>query len=263
MAPLIVLVLGLSLPNPPRTSTVVGRRAALATPLAFAALSVAPRPAEAAVPACPKGANNCLSTAGPTNVGKLTPWKFPAGMSKSAAVSSLRSVLQAYPQEGQAGVDLGGWSFVDDQLTSSGYARLEFKSGLGNFARFFNGGKPLHAALSRAMQLALYRPPNPPTLPSHLPCRKHTPTLLPAFPLPSRFQVSRSSTTSRCLSATVLSKCAPPPASEIAISASTPNGCALLYLSSNKLTQVQEQAMSRNRHYYRNRYWPGIVIVQE
>lgn len=166
---LLIATIGLTLPHPPPTTAVFGRRAALVTPLALAAFSLSPRPAEAAVPACPKGSNNCLSTAGPTSVGKLTPWKFPAGMSKPAAVASLRSVLQAYPQEGQAGVDLGGWSFADDQasrlparstrpvpepltprfppprssqLASSGYARLEFKSGIGNFARFFNGGKP-------------------------------------------------------------------------------------------------------------------------
>ena len=29
-----------------------------------------------------------------------------------------------------------------DSLASDGVARLEFKSGLGNFAKFFNGGKP-------------------------------------------------------------------------------------------------------------------------
>ena len=29
-----------------------------------------------------------------------------------------------------------------DELASSGYARLEFKSGIGNFAKFLNGGKP-------------------------------------------------------------------------------------------------------------------------
>ena len=27
-------------------------------------------------------------------------------------------------------------------LVSDGYARLEFKSGIGNFAKFLNGGKP-------------------------------------------------------------------------------------------------------------------------
>lgn len=52
------------------------------------------------------------------------------------------AALEAYPQEGQGGVDLGGWKVVDDQLASSGYQRVEFRSGIGNFAKFFNGGKP-------------------------------------------------------------------------------------------------------------------------
>ena len=39
-------------------------------------------------------------------------------------------------------MDLGGWSFADDSIASTGYARLEFKSGLGNMAKFFNNNKP-------------------------------------------------------------------------------------------------------------------------
>jgi len=63
-------------------------------------------------------------------------------MSRDDAVATLASVVKAYPQEGQNGVDLGGWVFAEDKLASSGYARLEYKSGLGNFAKFFNGNKP-------------------------------------------------------------------------------------------------------------------------
>merc|ERR1719238_2019892 len=69
-------------------------------------------------------------------------WTFPAGASKTSATSTLKEVLAAYPQEGQAGVDLGGWSVAVDSLADKGYARREFKSGLGNFARFFNNNKP-------------------------------------------------------------------------------------------------------------------------
>lgn len=44
---------------------------------------------------------------------------------------------------GQAKVDLGGWDIVEDNLGgSSGTARVEYKSGIGNFAKFLNGGKP-------------------------------------------------------------------------------------------------------------------------
>ncbi len=49
------------------------------------------------------------------------------------------AALQAYPQEGQGGVDLGGWTLVED---TPSYQRVEFRSGIGNFAKFFNGGKP-------------------------------------------------------------------------------------------------------------------------
>lgn len=43
---------------------------------------------------------------------------------------------------GQNKVDLGGWTIVEDNLTSSGTARVEYRSGIGNFAKFLNGGKP-------------------------------------------------------------------------------------------------------------------------
>ena len=43
---------------------------------------------------------------------------------------------------GQNKADEGGWSFAVDELDKSGYARLEYKSGLGNMAKYFNGGKP-------------------------------------------------------------------------------------------------------------------------
>merc|ERR1712157_238636 len=55
---------------------------------------------------------------------------------------TLREVLEAYPKAGQDSVDQGGWSIADDQLASKGYMRLEYLSGIGNFAKFFNGGKP-------------------------------------------------------------------------------------------------------------------------
>mmetsp|Transcript_1227 Transcript_1227/g.2369 ORF Transcript_1227/g.2369 Transcript_1227/m.2369 type:complete len:183 (-) Transcript_1227:245-793(-) len=80
--------------------------------------------------ACPAGVNNCVEGY----------WKPPSGTSSSDAVASLKSVLEAYPQEGQASVDGGGWKLVED---TSSYLRLEFRSsGKGNFAKFLNGGKP-------------------------------------------------------------------------------------------------------------------------
>jgi len=54
-------------------------------------------------------------------------------------MQGLKEVLDAYPKDGQGGVDLGGWSIAEEK---DGYVRYEFKSGLGNFAKFFNGNKP-------------------------------------------------------------------------------------------------------------------------
>ncbi len=83
---------------------------------------------------CPPKANNCVRTT----------WSPPAGSSKDEAVSALRDAIAAYPQAGQGDVDGGGWSIAEDDLDgSSGAARVEYKSsGKGNFAKFFNGGKP-------------------------------------------------------------------------------------------------------------------------
>jgi hypothetical protein len=84
-----------------------------------------------AIDACPKGSNNCIRTT----------WTPPAGTSKEDAIAALKEILESYPQEGQNKVDLGGWALVEDNL-SSGSARIEYKSGIGNFAKFLNGGKP-------------------------------------------------------------------------------------------------------------------------
>ena len=119
----------------------VSRRSALAAPATAAMLLLGAEAATADVKACNPGANNCWSTAS-TDKTKMSAWAWPAGTSKGEAVSQLKAVIDAYPQAGQDGVDLGGWSYAVDTLADKGYARLEFKSGLGNFAKFFNGGQP-------------------------------------------------------------------------------------------------------------------------
>lgn len=99
-------------------------------------------PPALALEACPKNANNCYSTAS-SGVNKVTDWTWPAGTSRTDAIEQLNAVLEQYPQVGQEGVDEGGWKLVDDRLAESGYQRREFfSSGKGNFAKFFNGGKP-------------------------------------------------------------------------------------------------------------------------
>ena len=84
-----------------------------------------------AVDACLPGSSNCIRTT----------WSPPAGTSKADATSTLKKVFESYPQEGQNKVDLGGWKIVEDNF-DSGSARIEYTSGLGNFAKFLNGGRP-------------------------------------------------------------------------------------------------------------------------
>lgn len=83
-----------------------------------------------ALEACPPKSQNCI----------LTTWTPPAGTSGAKAYETVKSVLQSYPQEGQSSVDLGGWKIVEDDGSSA--LRVEYTSGIGTFAKFFNGGKP-------------------------------------------------------------------------------------------------------------------------
>lgn len=94
-----------------------------------------------AVEPCKPNANNCWSTASEDKT-KMSAWTWPSGTSKESAAKTLKEVVGAYPQAGQNGVDLGGWTVVDDGLESKGVGKYEFKSGIGFFAKAFNGGKP-------------------------------------------------------------------------------------------------------------------------
>jgi uncharacterized protein (DUF1499 family) len=80
-----------------------------------------------ATTACPPKSQNCLRTT----------WTVPNGGTKTA--TAVLELFQSYPQEGQADVDKGGWAVAEN--TGDAF-HVEFKSGVGNFARFFNGGKP-------------------------------------------------------------------------------------------------------------------------
>jgi len=98
---------------------------------------------------CPDGAKNCWST-GDTGDRKVAPWRWPPGTSRGDAIKTLREVIESYPQDGNDGVDKGGWYFTVDELSpltsltnlKGGYAELEFMSGLGIWAKLFNGGEP-------------------------------------------------------------------------------------------------------------------------
>merc|ERR1719171_3289232 len=141
LAVLFLSAPALRLPTADVSAAPTARRAVLSQAAAVAALGL-PSAALALKP-CPNGASNCFSTASPSGKSQLTKWEWPSSMTRAEATQSLRSVLAAYPQSGQSGVDGGGWTLVEDSLDSSGYARFEFKSaGTGNLAKFFNGGKP-------------------------------------------------------------------------------------------------------------------------
>jgi hypothetical protein len=121
----------------PSPSPVVNRRTifqsvAYGGALVAAVLVTDAAPAYAALDSCPKGSNNCLTTL----------WTPPAGTDASAAAAILKKVIESYPVDGQNKVDLGGWTIVDDSFSPGKVASIEYKSGIGNFAKFFNGGKP-------------------------------------------------------------------------------------------------------------------------
>lgn len=122
----------------PGSAKALARREALTSAFALAA---APSASYAALKPCPPGANNCWSAASADKT-KLAQWSWPQEQTRTDAVKQLKAVLAAYPQQGQEGVDLGGWKVAEDALETGGYERLEFMSGIGNFAKFFNGGKP-------------------------------------------------------------------------------------------------------------------------
>ena len=69
----------------------------LAKAVGISAATLAPVANAADIKACPKGANNCWSTAS-TDKTSLKPWTFPG--KKSDAVKQLRAALEAYPQAG-------------------------------------------------------------------------------------------------------------------------------------------------------------------
>lgn len=85
-----------------------------------------------ALEACRPKARNCIRTT----------WMSPPSMSKVEAVETIRSVLNAYPPNGQNGVDCNGWSLVNDSFNNSNMARLEYRSCVGPAALAINLGKP-------------------------------------------------------------------------------------------------------------------------
>jgi len=68
-----------------------------------------------AIDACPKGSKNCLRQT----------WTAPTS-NKDDAASTLRKVIQSYPQEGQNDVDGGGFTIVSDDLPKQ--IQVEYRS---------------------------------------------------------------------------------------------------------------------------------------
>jgi uncharacterized protein (DUF1499 family) len=79
----------------------------------------------AGIAACKPGSKNCI----------VTTWTAPKGTNVKA---TLVKILNAYPQAGQANVDKGGYKIV----SSNSPIKVEYKSGIGTFAKLFNGGQP-------------------------------------------------------------------------------------------------------------------------
>jgi Protein of unknown function (DUF1499) len=117
-----------------QTGSAAATVAAACLTIAVSTPTVSYAAATTTLDACPKGSSNCIRTT----------WTAPAGTSRSEMAKTLTAVLESYPQTGQADVDKGGWTFMTNDLAvgASGTASLEYKSGIGNFAKFLNGGKP-------------------------------------------------------------------------------------------------------------------------
>ncbi|GMI04302.1 hypothetical protein TrVE_jg1531 [Triparma verrucosa] len=123
-------------PHSPPSSrrTVLNKASALITSLTILTPTIS---SAGDIKQCKAKASNCLST---LNTGT----KWTSKKSQSAAASDLEAVLKSYPQEGQNGIDGGGYTIVSGSLSGSDpEATVEYKSsGTGNMAKYFNGGKP-------------------------------------------------------------------------------------------------------------------------
>lgn len=78
-----------------------------------------------------KGSSNAIRTT----------WTAPSTVTTDQqAAADVQAAFEEYPQEGQAGIDKGGWQVAEGSL-ESGKFRAEFTSGSGIFAKLLNGGQ--------------------------------------------------------------------------------------------------------------------------
>jgi uncharacterized protein (DUF1499 family) len=72
---------------------------------------------------------NCWSTEN-TASRRMERWVPPGRLQGKPVIQELKEVLAAYPQQGQAGVDQGGWKLAEEQQANGvTYLRYEFTSG--------------------------------------------------------------------------------------------------------------------------------------
>ena len=115
----------------------VSRREVVSKTLSSIVAISLPAGVASAIDACPPKSNNCVRQT----------WTPPSSTSAADATNQLRDAFNAYPQDGQEGgkVDGGGYTIVSDTLgkdSSTGALTLEYQSGIGTFAKMFNGKKP-------------------------------------------------------------------------------------------------------------------------
>ena len=132
---------GTSINTSTSTSTTTNRRNALknfitrgSTAAALTLIVLHPDQA-GALEACRPKSRNCIRTT----------WSAPQSVTQADAVESIRTVLNSYPQKGQNGIDCKGWTLTNDSLdgrSSTGTARLEYKSCVGPAALSINLGQP-------------------------------------------------------------------------------------------------------------------------
>lgn len=90
-----------------------------------------PIPSSATEP-CRRGSINCIRTT----------WTPTEPIQPVEAIRLVRDCLSKYPQEGQNGIDKGGWQVMEDSLNEGGSTRIEFQSGIGTLAEKIDHGQP-------------------------------------------------------------------------------------------------------------------------
>jgi Protein of unknown function (DUF1499) len=89
-------------------------------------------PNDTGLPCCPEGSKNCIHTS----------WTLLEPMDKATFAKAMLEILLTYPQEGQAGIDKGGWKIVEGDLLETGKISLEFRCRLSLASFLLNCGSP-------------------------------------------------------------------------------------------------------------------------